>query len=110
VLAYEEPATGNISIWTPDDTPAMGTGSSIKMSGGGEGPTLFNGMVMAQNEVHMHHTKDPRELIIFNGAELAFKVHNCDFFQFSYDPAVRCTRFLVADQGTPEIVSYREVR
>jgi len=110
LLAYEEPATGSIATWTPDDTPVMGSGAKIQMSGGDEGPAYFNGLVMAQTEIHMHHTTDERELIIFNGAELAWKVHNCDFFQFSYDPAVRCTRFLISDQGTPEVVNYREVR
>jgi hypothetical protein len=46
----------------------------------------------------------------FNGAELAWKIHNCDYFWFTYDPQVRCTRFLPTSNGTPEIVSYREVR
>ena len=50
------------------------------------------------------------ELIRFNGAELAYKVHNCDFFEFTYDPLVRCSGFLEADPGTPQVVSYREIR
>jgi hypothetical protein len=110
LMAYEQPSSGTIATWTPDDTPSIGSGSNIKMSGGSEGPTFFNGVVYAQNEIHMHHTSDPRELIHFNGAELAWKVHNCDYFWFSYDPAVRCTRFLISSEGTPQIVSYREVR
>jgi len=65
---------------------------------------------MGQDEIHLHHTSDPRELIRFNGAELAWKIHNCDYFWFTYDPLVRCTRFLLTSNGTPEIVSYREVR
>ena len=44
------------------------------------------------------------------GAELAWKIHNCDFFWFTYDPLVRCTRFLMSSNGTPEVVSYREIR
>jgi hypothetical protein len=47
-----------------------------------------------------------------NGAQLAYLVHNCDYFRFTYDPAVGCTRFLEADQGrgAASVVSYRELR
>ena len=88
----------------------MGSGPKLNMSGGTEGPSFFNGVVMGQDEIHLHHTSDPRELIRFIGAELAWKIHNCDFFWFTYDPLVRCTRFLTTSTGTPEIVSYREIR
>jgi cytoskeletal protein CcmA (bactofilin family) len=111
LLVYEEPSVaGTPATWTPDDTPPMGGGSSLKMSGGTEGPSYFNGVVLGQADIHLHHTSDPRELIRFNGAELSWKIHNCDYFWFSYDPQVRCTRFLLTSNGTPEIVSYREVR
>jgi hypothetical protein len=29
---------------------------------------------------------------------------------FTYDPNVRCTKFLLSAAGTPEVVSYRELR
>ena len=52
------------------------------------------------------------ELIRFNGAEMAYKVHSCDFMSFTYDPAVRCSMFVtpVEAAGDPQIVSYREIR
>ena len=74
------------------------------------GFVLVNGLSFSQGDTHLHHTQSALELIRFNGAELAAKIHNCDYFHFTYDPAVRCTRFLIADEGTPEVVSYREVR
>ena len=80
------------------------------MKGGSEGPSFFHGVVFAQGDIHLHHTSDPREVIRFIGAELAWKIHNCDYFWFTYDPDIRCTRFLLLDSGSPEIVSYREVR
>jgi hypothetical protein len=111
LLVYDEPAVaGTPATWTPEDTPAMGGGPKLNMSGGTEGPSYFHGVVMGQQEIHLHHTSDPRELIRFIGAELAWKIHNCDFFWFTYDPLVRCTRFLMSSNGTPEIVSYREIR
>ena len=70
----------------------------------------MNGLVYNQGDMHLHHTKDPHEIIRFNGAELGWTLHNCDYFQFSYDPAVPCTKFLSAGQGTPHIISYRELR
>ena len=36
MLSYEEPGTGTIATWTPDDTPAIGSGVGIKMSAGGD--------------------------------------------------------------------------
>ena len=111
LIVYEEPSVaGTPATWVPTDTPALGSGSKLSMSGGTEGPSYFNGVVLGQSEIHLHHTSDPRELIRFNGAELAWKIHNCDYFWFTYDPLVRCTRFLLTSDGTPEIVSYREVR
>jgi hypothetical protein len=110
LLAYEEPSVGTIDDFDPADTPAVGGGSAIDMKGGSEGPSFFNGVVFAQGDIHLHHTSDPRELIRFNGAELASKLHNCDFFWFSYDPAIRCTRFFFTDAGTPEVISFREIR
>jgi len=110
LLVYDEPASGSLGDWSPSDTPALGSGPKLQMTGGNEGPSYFNGLVFGQDEIHLHHTDDPRELIRFNGAELAWTIHNCDFFWFTYDPQVRCTRFLITDAGTPEIVSFREVR
>ena len=111
LMVYAEPSVaGSPATWVPEDTPAMGSGPKLSMSGGTEGPSFFHGVVMGQDEIHLHHTSDPRELIRFIGAELAWKIHNCDFFWFTYDPQVRCTRFLLTSDGTPEIVSYREVR
>ena len=95
------------------DTPVMDGGGSklsIKSSGDREGFVFINGLTYSQKETHIHHTKSSLELVRFNGAELSWKVHNCDYFQFSYDPAVKCTRFLVSGQGEPRLVSYREIR
>ncbi len=112
VIAYEEPSSGTFASWTPADTPPVGGGSKIGMKSGSPhgGFVFINGLTLSQADTHLHHTKSSLELIRFNGAELAYKIHNCDYFHFTYDPDVRCTRFLVADAGTPEIVSYREVR
>ena len=111
LIVYEEPSIGGTpDSWTPDDTPAMGSGSKLDMKGGTEGPSFFHGVMLGQSEIHLHHTSDPRELIRLIGAELAWTIHNCDFFWFTYDPQVRCTRFLLSSAGTPEIVSYREIR
>ena len=117
IVAYPEPSSGSIASWTPNDTPPMaGAVSNIDMKsnppGGGahEGYVLLNGLTYSEADTHLHHTQSTDELIRFNGAELGYKVHNCDYFSFTYDPAVRCTRFLVADEGTPETVSYRELR
>ena len=117
LIAYEHPSSGTVSTWTASQTPSMGTGSDIDMKGEDvgdglppEGPSFFNGVVFAQNDIHMHHTSTALELIRFNGAELAWQLHNCDFFQFTYDPNIRCTRFLITDMGSPEVVSFREVR
>ena len=111
LVAYEQPSSGSVATWTPEDTPLMGGGSTIGMSAGGdEGPSYFNGLVLAQNDIHLHHTKDPKEIIKFNGAQLGWSLHNCDFFQFTYDPMIRCTRFLLTDDGDAEIVYFREVR
>lgn len=113
ILAYNEPSTGSIASWKPANTPPVGSGSDFNMSSpGGDygGSTYLNGLVYVQNQMHLHHTKDPHEIIRFNGAELGYSLHNCDFFQFTYDSAVGCTRFLGASGGSPQIVSYRELR
>jgi len=113
LVAYGEPTSGTIATWTPSNTPAIATGSGFKMSSGSpnEGFTYIAGVIYAQDEIHLHHTKSSDELIRMVGAELAGgKLHNCDYIWFTYDPAVRCTAFLVSEAGIPEIVSYREVR
>lgn len=114
LIAYPEPSTGTIATWTPADTPAMvGNKSDITMSSGGsdyEGFIYINGLTYSEAQTHIHHTKSDKELVKFNGAELGYKLHNCDYFQFSYDPTVRCSKFLGVNEGTPQIVSYRELR
>ncbi len=111
VVAYKQPGYDTIATWTPDDTPAIGSGSKFDMKGSGdEGYVLFHGATYSQDETHMHHADSATELIRFIGAELAETIHNCDFFWFTYDPAVRCTQFLVPSSGTAQVVSYREVR
>ena len=110
IMAYNEPATGTIATWTHLNTPIMGGGARFNMSGGGEGFTYINGATLSQADTHLHHTSSPTELIRFVGAELAYKIHNCDYMWFTYDPDVRCTKFLVTDAGVPQIVSYREMR
>ena len=112
IIAYEQPATGTPDTWTPALTPAIGDGSKIEMKSVNPhgGFVLLNGMTYSQKDTHLHHTKSALELIRFNGAELGFKIHNCDYFHFTYDPNVGCTKFVVAGEGTPSIVSFREVR
>ena len=75
-----------------------------------QGPAVLNGVVYAQGESNMEHDGGPRELITLNGAQLAWDVHDNDYFDLTYDPDVRCTRFLVADRTSPVVVSYREIR
>jgi hypothetical protein len=90
-----------------------GGSSKIHISSNGgdyEGFITVNGLTYSEGETHIHHTKAANELVRFNGAELGYKLHNCDYFQFNYDPAVRCTRFLGAGDGTTQLVSYREIR
>lgn len=114
IMAYPEPTSGTVATWTPANTPAMtGGASKITMSSGGndyEGYVSINGLTYSESETHIHHTKSDKELVTFNGAELAYKIHNCDYFQFTYDKAVGCTKFLGAQAGSPQIVSYRELR
>jgi hypothetical protein len=113
IISYPQPSSGTIATWTPANTPAMTGGvDKITMSSGSpnEGFTFINGATLSEGETHLHHTKNASELIRFVGAELAFKIHNCDYIWFTYDPDVRCTKFLVTDAGVPQIVSYREMR
>lgn len=115
LVAYKQPAYGSIDSWTSDDTPVMSSsGSQIAIdsshTAGGEGSVYLNGLTLSQFETHLDHRNTAGELIHFNGAELAFKVHNCDYFEFTYDPLVRCSGFLDAEPGAPQVVSYREVR
>lgn len=115
LIGYPEPSTGTIATWTPSSTPAMtGKSGDITMSsknGDYEGTTLLNGLVYSAGEVHIHHTQSDKELVTFHGAELAYKIHNCDYFNFQYDQAVACTKFLGLTSGaTPQVLSYREIR
>jgi hypothetical protein len=77
-----------------------------------QGPVTINGLTYAEYESHFHHMANEEELITFNGAQLAYKIHNCDFFKFTYDPDVRCTRFLdlSGSGGAAKVISYRELR
>jgi hypothetical protein len=123
MIAYRQPASGSFATWTPADTPVMdGTGSNLEISSvhgissdGDEAPAApagfvyLNGLTYSQRETHLDHRNSTNELIRFNGAELAYKIHTCDYVWFSYDPEVRCTGFIVTDGGT-QVVSYREVR
>jgi len=123
LVAYQEPLIGSPDSWSPDDTPILSaSGSKIEISSahtedGSETPVpegfvYINGLTYSQGETHLHHTKTDQELIRFNGAEMAYKVHSCDFMSFTYDPAVRCSAFVTPAQvgGTPQVVSYREIR
>jgi len=113
MIAYPEPSTGTIATWTYANTPPMvGTVSKITLSSGtgGDGYVFITGLTYSESETHLHHTKNPNELIRFIGAELAYKIHNCDFMWFTYDPNVRCTKFLASGNGTSGVVSYREIR
>src|SRR5262249_21243506 len=109
LVAYHQPTYGTVDTWTSDDTPVMnGSGSQIRVVSPehtNEGFVYINGLTYSQAETHLHHTNSSSELIRFNGAELAYKVHNCDYFQFTYDPLVRCSGFLDAEPGTPQVVS-----
>ena len=113
MIAYPQPSSGTIATWTYANTPAMtGGASKITMSSGtgGDGYAFITGLTYSEAETHLHHTKNANELIRFIGAELAYKIHNCDFMWFTYDPNVRCTRFLANGSGTSGVVSYREIR
>jgi hypothetical protein len=117
IIAYPEPSSGSIATWTPANTPAMlGSVDKITMSSNPTSPALnegfafINGSTLSEGETHLHHTKNASELIRFVGAELAYKVHNCDYIWFTYDPDVRCTKFLATAAGVPQVVSYREIR
>jgi hypothetical protein len=113
IIAYPEPTSGTIATWTYANTPAMvGNVDKITMSSGsgGDGYVYMSGLTYSESETHLHHTQNANELIRFIGAELAYKIHNCDYFWFTYDPNVRCTRFLASGNGTAGVVSYREIR
>jgi hypothetical protein len=86
-----------------------GSASKINMSAG-TGFYFWTGLTLSEGETHLHHVNNATELIRFIGAELAFKIHNCDYMWFTYDPNVRCTKFLLTDSGQPQVVSYRELR
>jgi hypothetical protein len=114
IVTYPEPSSGTIASWTPSDTPVMtGSQSNLEIKSDvspHEGFVSLAGLTYSEGNTHIHHTESVDELVTFVGAELGYKVHNCDWFQFSYDPNVRCTQFLVAGEGVPEAVSFREVR
>ncbi len=119
IVGYRQPPAGSVDSWTPEDTPVMSsTGAQIEISSAHsldhEGFVLVNGLTLSQGETHLHHTQAAEELIRFNGAELAYKIHSCDFMSFTYDPEVRCTSFVENEDpggsGTARVVSYREIR
>ena len=121
IIAYGEPTHGTISTWTPDDTPPMMLGNQSRIEVRShhvgpirqrEGSVHINGLTYAEFESHFHHVSDAVEMVTMNGAQLAYLIHDCDHFKFTYDPAVTCTRFLDVEQGggAPSIVSYRELR
>lgn len=113
IISYDEPVGGGSpSTWTPDQTPVIGSAGSINWSSGSPngGFSFISGMMYSGGDIHLHHTKSALELIRLDGAELAYKIHNCDYLAFSYDPRMRCTKFLGNTTGTPGIVSYREIR
>lgn len=114
IIAYQQPAAGTIDTWRPADTPPMnGVGSNIILESTlspNEGFISINGMTYSQRETHLHHSKISSEEIRFNGAELGWNLQNCDSFRFTYDRAVRCTRFVVSREGTPAIISYQEMQ
>jgi cytoskeletal protein CcmA (bactofilin family) len=100
IIAYPQPSVGTVKTWTPADTPAMtGIASKINMSAG-TGFFFFAGLTLSEGETHLHHVNNSTELIRFVGAEMAYKIHNCDYVWFTYDPNVRCTRFLVNGNDT----------
>ncbi len=111
LVAYNEPASGSLATWTSDDTPAIGPGARIEFeANNNEGPVYINGVMFSQDRIHLHHAKAARELLRINGAELGWDLLNCDQIFFTYDPRVRCTRFLPVESGPTEIVAYREIR
>jgi hypothetical protein len=117
LVAYEQPLSGSPESWSPADTPIMSLeGSGIEISSAHsathEGFVFLNGLTFSQGETHLHHTQAADELIRFNGAELAYRVHSCDHMSFTYDPAVRCSTLIspTAGGGTPHVVSFRELR
>jgi len=123
LIAYSEPRYGTNSSWTVDDTPPMMSEnqSIIEVRShwpstpiAYEGPVNINGLTYAEYESHFHHMAGEVEMITFNGAQLGYKVHNCDQFSFTYDPAVSCTQFLdmggASAGGDSTIISYRELR
>ena len=113
VISYEQPSSaGPPENWTPDETPVIGGAGSINLSSGSPngGFMYFGGMLYSGGDIHLHHTESAIELIRLIGAELAYKIHNCDYLAFTYDPRIRCTRFLGNTEGTPGVVSYREIR
>lgn len=122
IVAYSEPAYGSIDGWTVADTPPMmaldqATIEVRSHNPRGDDPPAFegeitiNGLTYAEHESHFHRMA-PRERLHFRGAQMGFKVHNCDHFDFTYDPDVACTQFVKASPGTaaPTLVSFREVR
>ena len=99
IIAYPQPSVGTIETWTPADTPRM-TGSASKIfMNSGTGYFYFAGLTLSEGETHLHHVQGATELIRFVGAEMAYHIHNCDYVWFTYDPNVRCTRFLVNANG-----------
>jgi hypothetical protein len=122
IVAYSEPRSGSVDSWTPEDTPPMMAENQSKIVVRShhpatpvayEGPVFINGLTYAEYESHFHRMAGDVEKLTFNGAQLGYKVHNCDHFEFTYDPAVSCTRFLDLDGaagGESKIVSYRELR
>jgi hypothetical protein len=101
IVAYPQPSVGTVATWTPANTPAMtGFASKISMiSNSGAGYVFLSGVTLSEGETHLHHVLDPTD-----------KIHNCDYVSFTYDPNVRCTRFLVIGNGASGDASYFEIR
>ncbi len=110
IIAYPQPSVGTVETWTPANTPAMtGLASNINMWSG-TGFFFFAGLTLSEGQTHLHHVANSTELIRFVGSEMGHKIHHCDYVWFTYDPNVRCTRFLVNGNGTSGAVSYLEIR
>ena len=114
LIAYPEPASGSVASWTPDDTPPpKGGAAKIAMVSSGadyEGTILINGLTLSEGETHLHHIHSDKEVIRINGAKIGWKLIDCDYFRFTYDPAVANTRFLGGLHGAARTIAYREIR
>jgi hypothetical protein len=97
---------GNASPWS--GTYNMGTAAPAFIRGVVINAT-WNGTHLVPGQEQHWHVFDPKNIMRLYGAEIGGKLHNCNNFQFTYDPIVKGIRGQ-GGSGTIQIKDYQEIR